>query len=97
MKLLPIVNGKAVVYQPSLREIASDQLQWGQLWEWTNSAYLAYPGFNKLAGALGEYNGKFMINQMILRGASVGTAKDIVENISQLFHPICVGNLTDCD
>jgi formylglycine-generating enzyme required for sulfatase activity len=52
-------------------EIASDQLQWGQLWEWTNSAYLAYPGFNKLAGALGEYNGKFMINQMILRGASV--------------------------
>jgi formylglycine-generating enzyme required for sulfatase activity len=57
----------------------------GQLWEWTNSAYLAYPGFNKLAGALGEYNGKFMINQMILRGASVGTAKDIVENISQLF------------
>jgi formylglycine-generating enzyme required for sulfatase activity len=67
-------------------EIASDQLQWGQLWEWTNSAYLAYPGFNKLAGALGEYNGKFMINQMILRGASV-LRKDIVENISQLFHP----------
>jgi formylglycine-generating enzyme required for sulfatase activity len=47
----------------------------GSTLEWTNSAYLAYPGFNKLAGALGEYNGKFMINQMILRGASVGTAK----------------------
>jgi formylglycine-generating enzyme required for sulfatase activity len=76
-------------------EIASDQLQWG-LWEWTNSAYLAYPGFNKLAGALGEYNGKFMINQMILRGASVGTAKGH-SRISQLFSPICVGNLTDCD
>ncbi|NRS88858.1 ergothioneine biosynthesis protein EgtB [Flavobacterium sp. 7E] len=54
-------------------EIASDQLQWGQLWEWTNSAYLAYPGFNKSPGALGEYNGKFMINQMILRGGSVAT------------------------
>jgi formylglycine-generating enzyme required for sulfatase activity len=77
-------------------EIASDQLQWGQLWEWTNSAYLAYPGFNKLAGALGEYNGKFMINQMILRGAWV-TAKDIVEKHIAIFSPICVGNLTDCD
>jgi formylglycine-generating enzyme required for sulfatase activity len=60
------VNGKAVLPTEFEWEIASDQLQWGQLWEWTNSAYLAYPGFNKLAGALGEYNGKFMINQMIL-------------------------------
>jgi formylglycine-generating enzyme required for sulfatase activity len=72
-------------------EIASDQLQWGQLWEWTNSAYLAYPGFNKLAGALGEYNGKFMINQMILRGASVGTAKGHSRKHIATFHPyICV-------
>jgi hypothetical protein len=36
-----------------------------------DSAYLAYPGFNKSPGALGEYNGKFMINQMILRGSAV--------------------------
>jgi hypothetical protein len=36
-----------------------------------DSAYLAYPGFNKSSGALGEYNGKFMINQMILRGSAV--------------------------
>jgi len=55
-------------------EIASDKFKWGQLWEWTNSAYLAYPGFSKSPGALGEYNGKFMINQMILRGGSVATA-----------------------
>jgi formylglycine-generating enzyme required for sulfatase activity len=69
-------------------EIASDQLQWGQLWEWTNSAYLAYPGFNKLAGALGEYNGKFMINQMILRGASVATAKGHSrKTYRNFFHP----------
>ncbi len=54
-------------------EIASDKLDWGLRWEWTNSAYLPYPNFKKPDGALGEYNGKFMINQMILRGASVAT------------------------
>lgn len=56
-------------------EIAARNFKYGQLWEWTNSAYLPYPNYAKPNGALGEYNGKFMINQMVLRGASAATAK----------------------
>jgi ergothioneine biosynthesis protein EgtB len=54
-------------------ETAAAQLNWGLRWEWTNSAYLPYPGFSPAPGAVGEYNGKFMVNQMVLRGASVAT------------------------
>ncbi len=56
-------------------EAAADDLPefHGHVWQWSNSAYLAYPGFRPVPGAIGEYNGKFMINQMVLRGSSAAT------------------------
>jgi formylglycine-generating enzyme required for sulfatase activity len=45
----------------------------GEVWQWTRSAYSPYPGYQAEPGALGEYNGKFMINQMVLRGSSLAT------------------------
>ncbi|MBC6998521.1 ergothioneine biosynthesis protein EgtB [Cytophaga sp. FL35] len=56
-------------------ETAQSFFSWGKRWEWTESAYLPYPNYQKAPGALGEYNGKFMVNQKVLRGASVATPK----------------------
>ncbi|MGB5554552.1 MAG: SUMF1/EgtB/PvdO family nonheme iron enzyme, partial [Flavobacteriaceae bacterium] len=54
-------------------EAAQNYFSWGQRWEWTESAYLPYPNYQKADGALGEYNGKFMVNQKVLRGGSIAT------------------------
>ncbi|WP_034259487.1 ergothioneine biosynthesis protein EgtB [Altibacter lentus] len=56
-------------------EAAQHNFNWGSRWEWTESAYLPYPGYTKAPGAIGEYNGKFMVNQKVLRGGSVATPK----------------------
>lgn len=69
-------------------EVASKQFNYGQVWEWTNSAYLQYPNYTKAEGAIGEYNGKFMVNTMVLRGASIATAKNHSRpTYRNFFHP----------
>jgi len=69
-------------------ETSSDYFEWGKRWEWTNSAYLPYPRFKIKEGAVGEYNGKFMINQMVLRGASVATSEGHSrKTYRNFFHP----------
>ena len=75
-------------YHPKpFNDISKVNQTFGDVWEWTGSAYLPYPGFKPLAGALGEYNGKFMSGQMVLRGGSCATSKSHIRKTYRNFFP----------
>ena len=75
-------------FHPSVASSSSTlQQMFGDVWEWTSSAYLGYPGFAPPPGALGEYNGKFMCNQFVLRGGSCATPRSHIRRTYRNFFP----------
>ena len=78
---------EAGLFHPAADFSAGPQQFFGDAWQWTQSAYLAYPGYRPAAGAIGEYNGKFMSDQWILRGASCATPQSHARHTYRNFFP----------
>jgi ergothioneine biosynthesis protein EgtB len=86
------INGsfaESGLYHPTLQSDGESTLQgmFGEVWQWTRSQYLPYPGYVADEGALGEYNGKFMCNQWVLRGGSCATPRSHIRATYRNFFP----------